>query len=161
MKKAKMEVIQPTPERLAKGDIIDWEDSEDAGRKYARVRTQTILDRYREQQVITKRQYDAGYKLYQLWYAAGQQKSVIGGYGVRVGASDQMTDHQAYSFSEYCKALRSVGLEMSLILTSVCLVNEPARTFAKQRGEQDRSGVVMLRWALDALGDYFGWPRDA
>jgi len=41
----------------------------------------------------------------------------------------------------------------------VCIVGSSPSEWAKKEGHAEKSGVTVLRIALDALGDYFRMPR--
>ena len=156
-----MEALQPTPERLKKGDIIEWEDTEEAGQKAARVRTQTVLDRYYEKQLISQRQYDAGQRFYSLWRAAGRSVGTTGTYDVRVGCVVNLTERQAMADSHYRQILNDIGESLAMIIIGVVLLDETAKEMAAKRGEKKYGAIAMLKLALDALADTLGMPADA
>ncbi|MDJ0513126.1 MAG: DUF6456 domain-containing protein [Methyloceanibacter sp.] len=155
------ESLHPTQERLAKGDAIDWEDTEVAGAKVARVRTQTVLDHYFFQEKLTRRQYDAGQRFYALWRAAGRGTNTSCSYDPKVqNKSRQISDTQAEAHTHYVSIMKDLGPTISAIVISVCCINEAPKDTAVSRGEEARAGKAVLRLALDALADAFGMPLD-
>lgn len=142
------------PERYQHGDQVRTEPGEAAGTYYRRITTQTVLDRYLVRGQITQRQFDAGQKLYRLWRTSGSGQRVIAAYGPRVQAAKDLSDDQAVLRSRVTEILRRMG-PLAPILVHVCLCDEAARDWARGRGDAAQAGVVVLRLALDALGDYW------
>ncbi len=68
--------------------------------------------------------------------------------------SKLLSDDQAALRRRLTEVLRAMG-PLGGILVHVCLCDEAARTWASSRGDTPQAGVVVLRLALDALGDYW------
>ena len=146
--------VLPPAER-GQHDGIVVEETMQAGVYRARVTTQTPLDRYLTRDQITKRQYDAGQRLYADWYRAGSSPHLIGTYGPPTGGEPALTDAQAYARRRVNEAMRRVGIRLSPILVSVVLLGEAARETGAQMGEP-KAGIVVLKLALDSLADHYG-----
>jgi hypothetical protein len=145
---------QGPPERYQHGDTIRSEPGEDAGVFHRRVTSQSALDRYLNRSQISQRQFDAGARLYRLWRATGGAQRVTLSYEQRIPAARELSDDQAVLRSRLTEVLRATG-PLSSILVHVCICDEAARTWASSRGDTPQAGVVVLRLALDALGDYW------
>ena len=145
--------------RRAKGDVVELEETIEAGVRRARVRNQTIMDRYLLREQVSRRQYDAGQRLYAVWRASGRASLTISNYGLRIIGSAEMTDHQAVLRSDLAEALRAVGPRLSSILTHVCLCDEPAGNWGERHRGKASDGIAVLRLALDSLADYWGVPE--
>lgn len=145
-------------ERYQHGDGTSLVPTERAGATAVRVETQTVLDRYLKRGQIDRRGYEAGGRLYGQWRAAGRQQVATGAYGVRIagGRREEMSEHQADMQRRYSAALAAVGRQLAPVLVSVCLCDEPARSWATGRGKAPQSGIVVLQLALDALADHYG-----
>ena len=142
------------PERYQHGDSIRSEPGADAGVFHRRVTTQSALDRYLRRGQISQRQFDAGAKLYRMWRAAGGALRVTMSYEQRIPGGRELSDDQAALRGRLTEVLRAMG-PLGAILVHVCLCDEAARTWASSRGDTPQAGVVVLRLALDALGDYW------
>ena len=145
--------------RRAKGDIVEIEETIDAGIKRARVRTQTMLDRYLAREQITQRQFDAGQRLHGTWRAAGSAQTVVASYGLRVAGGGDMTQRQAALRSDVTSALLSTGNRLASILVHVCLCDEAAGTWGERHRGKAADGIPVLRLALDCLADHWGLPQ--
>ena len=145
---------QGPPERYQHGDVIRSEPGADAGVFHRRVTTQSALDRYLNRSQISQRQFDAGVKLYRLWRATGGAQRITMSYEVRIPGGRELSDDQAALRGRLTEVLRATG-PLGGILVHVCLCGEAARTWASSRGDTPQAGVVVLRLALDALGDYW------
>lgn len=141
-------------ERYRHGDVIRREPADEAGVFHRRVLTQSVLDRYLARGQIDRRQFDAGEKLYRLWRAAGLGQRITLAYAPRLEARPEMTEEQAALHGRLTDLLRRMG-PLSSILVHVCLCDQPARDWARGRGDAPQSGVVVLRLALDALADHW------
>jgi hypothetical protein len=145
---------QGPSERYQHGDVIRSEPGETAGVFHRRVTTQSVLDRYLSRGQIDQRQFDAGAKLYRLWRAAGGAQRVTLSYELHIPSGRELSDGQAALRGRVTEVLRAMG-PLSGVLVHVCLCDEAARTWATARGDTPQAGVVVLRLALDALGDYW------
>lgn len=146
-------------ERHQHRDVIELEETMQAGLRRARNRTQTSLDRYLLRRQISERQYDAGSKIYRQWRASGSQVSVTGRYGPRLGHSPEKSEYQIDMRRRVDAALRDVGAQLSAVLVHVCLCDLPAREWAIGAGGAPQAGIVVLRLALDALADHYEKSR--
>ena len=142
-------------ERHQHGDVIELEETMQAGLRRARNRTQAIIDRYLLRRQISERQFDAGTKLYRQWRASGTQVSVTGRYGPRLGHSPERSEYQIDMRRRVDAALRDVGSQLSAVLIHVCLCDLPAREWAIGAGGAPQAGIVVLRLALDALAHHY------
>lgn len=148
------------PERYRHGDVIVDSPTETAGVTAKRVMTQRVLDRYRQREQISERQYSAGDKLFGLWYRAGRSPVVTVNLAA-VGGRDQASETKRLeAWDEMNLALRSVGLRLSPVLVDVCLSDQSAGAWARRNGQHPKAGITVLRLALSALGDFFGLARD-
>ena len=150
-----------TAERYRHGDVIELEETMQAGIVRARNLTQTALDRYSLRREINERQYDAGNRLYHQWRASGSQVSVTGRYGLRLGHSPELSELQMDMRRRVDRALRAVGRQLAGVLVHVCLTDQPARDWAVGVGGPPQAGILVLRLALDALADVYEKGRAA
>ena len=128
--------------------------------KRRRVTTQTPLDRYFNRDQISQRAYEAGMKFYALHRRGVGTQRVTGKYSPAVGKSNaEMSDGQAHAFTEFAKAQREIGRQLNSCAYDVCIVGISAADWAKAHGGDPKGGILVLRLALDALGDHFGMPR--
>jgi len=159
---AKSELGNAEPDleqRRARGETVDYEETIEAGVRRARVRSQTMLDRYLQRGQVTHRQFDAGERLYRLWRATGQAPKVTASYGLRVSGAPEVSDKQAAIRADVTKALRAMGDRLASILVHVCLCDEAAGDWGERHRGRPGDGIAVLRLALDSLADYWGAPR--
>tara|TARA_R100001463_G_scaffold60475_1_gene113006 strand:- start:99 stop:611 length:513 start_codon:yes stop_codon:yes gene_type:complete len=154
-----------TPERLKKADAEDARfertGKELGAKKRLRIVNQMPLDRYYTRQQINRRQYEAGKLLYSIWYRAGQSQRIASNYAAVIvdgGSGDSQGAGEA--FSEYIRALRYVGVDLSKVAQWVVIEGMSANDWAKEKGHDPKGGIVALRLCLDGLGDYFKMARD-
>ena len=140
-------------ERYQHGDVIRAEPTAAAGISCRRVMTQSMMDRYFIRKQITRRQFDAGRRLYGLWRAGGGEQRIIAYYAVRVQGQTEMSDREAELRHRVTVLLRDMGA-LSGILVHVCLCDSAARDWAAARGDAPQAGLAVLRLALDGLADY-------
>ena len=129
------------------------------GAKRARITTQTLLDRYRQREQITKRQYDAGLELYRIWHKSGRGVKTVNYEAVRVDGSGSGGETSGEAFSAYMSALRAIGVDLSSVAQWVAIQGMSAADWAERQSHGPKGGIVALRLALDALGDHFGMAR--
>jgi hypothetical protein len=128
--------------------------------KRRRVTTQTPLDRYYNRDQISQRQYDAGMKYYALHRRGSGTQRITASYSPAIGKSySEMSDGQAHAWSEFAMASREIGKQLNDCAYDVCVVGISAGDWAKKKDADQKGGILVLRLALDALGDYFGMPR--
>jgi hypothetical protein len=145
-----------TPERYRHGDVIEMRETIRAGVKAARVTTTSMVHRYLHRKEIDARQFSASQRLLEDWEAAGRRMAVTSSYGQSGGGQQTMTDKAAMANKRYIAAIRSVGQELSPILAHVVLVDESAAGWAKAAHQSPKSGITVLRLALDALARHYG-----
>jgi|TARA_A100000171_G_C2111670_1_gene135391 hypothetical protein len=150
-----------TPERWQHDEFRDEPTDKTAGApKRRRVTTQTPLDRYHHRGQINQRQYDAGMKYYALHRRGSGTQRVTASYSPAVGKSNaEMSDGQAHAWAEFSMASREIGRQLNDCAYDVCVIGDSAGDWAKKQGADQKGGILVLRLALDALGDYFGMPR--
>lgn len=144
-----------TPERHSKGDVITMEPTERAGVNVARVITVSMIARYRHKRQITTKQADAAEKIRGDWEMAGRQMAVTGTYGQAGLGRPEMSDMAALAHTRYVNAVRAVGIELSPILVHVALLDGSASDWAKSTHREPKSGIEILRLALDALARHY------
>ena len=75
------------------------------------------------------------------------------------GGSGLNGDSAGEAFSEYLAALRSVGRDLASVLQWVVITGSAPNEWAKNNGHSPKGGIVDVRLALDAVGDYFRIAR--
>jgi len=145
--------------REEKGDVIAIEETVQAGVKRARVRSQSMLDRYLLRDQITRRQYDAGERLHRLWRAAGAAPLVVANYGPRIKGGGEIGDRQAALRADIGKVLTALGSRQASVLMHVCLCDEAAGDWGDRHRGRATDGIPILRLALDGLADHWGMPQ--
>lgn len=164
------EDLKPTPERMAKGDCIEEEETTRAGQYCLRNRDCTVLNRYLRRNQLgpandknkpsreALRRFDAGLRLYSDWYWAGRSPRVTGSYDVRIGGSRvQFTPQQAKRFRTFTQAMKYLGNALTPIVLHVILYDNTAGSWAKNNGYPNDDGIAQLRLALDTLADFYGY----
>lgn len=166
--KAREERLGPTPERLAKGDLVqaDMPDGTHKVARAERVATARVLsiapfDRYRRDGVLTEMQHRAGCRLRADWRAGSGSASLVSLYGERGStATGEISDAQAERHHAYAMAMQDMGQELSPVVVHVVLLEGTASGWAEQRGRRGTGakaeGMVTLRIALDRLARYYG-----
>jgi len=145
--------------RRSRGEVVEYEETIEAGARRARVRSQTMLDRYLQRSQVTWRQFDAGERLYGLWRATGQAPKVTASYAQRVSGTPDMSDRQAAVRADVTKVLNAMGERLASILVHVCFCDEAAGDWGERHRGRPGDGIAVLRLALDSLADYWGVPR--
>jgi len=128
----------------------------------ARVRTQTLLDRYLRRKQISYRQFRAGRMFYSDWYSAQGPAVVIGSYEPRI---DQSQTHgrmfsSVSSDYQFAQATKALGRRLVAIARHVCLFDLPPEEWTRQAGRPINDGMPVLRTALDVLADHYGLAPD-
>jgi hypothetical protein len=145
--------------REEKGDVIALEETVQAGVKRARVRSQSMLDRYLLRDQISRRQYDAGERLHRLWRASGAAPMVVANYGPRIKGGGDISDRQAALRADIGTVLTAIGSRQASVLIHVCLCDEAAGDWGGRHRGRATDGIPILRLALDGLADYWGMPQ--
>jgi hypothetical protein len=126
----------------------------------ARVRGQTMLDRYLKRKLITHRQFMAGRKVYADWFAAGLPKRITSSYEPRVAGNDGESQKQIDAYKAYRAAMKRLTDRLSGVIVHVCLLDHSSEEWARQVGRRVIDGPTILRLALDMLGDHYGYERE-
>ena len=160
MKKKKKRIVQPSDlgpaERLEHDEII-LEETMKAGIVRARVTTQTVLDRYRQRNQISAEQFDAGERFRVAWFIGCRGASVTANYDVRIPTTKtSVDDHTMNARRDVRGALDAVGKQLSPIVVHTCGMDLSAQSWASKHGHDGRSGLTVLKIALDGLVDHFG-----
>jgi len=145
--------------REEKGDSIVLEETVQAGVKRARVRSQSMLDRYLLRGQISRRQYDAGERLHRAWRASGAAPMVVANYGPRIKGGNEMTERQAVQRADVTAALVALGTRLASVLIHVCLCDEAAGDWGGHHRGRATDGIPILRLALDSLADHWGMAQ--
>lgn len=161
----------PTPERLAKGDMLVGDhvvrepgQTRAANEVYRGARAQSALDRYHARHEIEDVQFLAGDQFRGDWYTAGMAGAVTSRYAEPSdpGAGDA-ADGILDARRRVTQALRAVGLSLSPILTHVVLDGRPASEWPALAGKGKQragyEGLAALRLALDALAVHYRMKR--
>jgi hypothetical protein len=151
------EIITPTPERIAKGDII-IETSDRGGISIRATRTfNDPLSWYSRNGHITSVQSRAGKRFYSLWfYGSVRSRHVVCRFDpikltpLDMEGFEEM--QQAYHLAR--KAIR--GVKEKRIAFRVCCEGEPAGRIGHGRIGRE-SGLLYLRSALTDLALHFGY----
>jgi hypothetical protein len=152
-----VEVVPPTPERLAKGDITTFET--ERGGKEIRS-TLHPMDFYLAKNAVSQKQFDAGDRFYRLWRAAGlgvhcpQHR-----YTFEVGADPLSHEDVQDLWKAYAKARKSVRSALWLhAVVAVCCYGEWAVSLRAIPGVNTRRAPMrLLRNGLDDLAKHFGY----
>lgn len=100
----------------------------------ARVRGQTMLDRYLKRKLITHRQFLAGRKVYSDWFAAGLPKRITSSYQPRVAGNDGESQKQIDAYKAYRSAMMHLTDRLSGVVVHVCLLDLNAIEWATAQG---------------------------
>lgn len=159
--------IGPTPERLAKGDVVQGE-MPDGSHKIAkgehaatvRVMSAAPLDRYRKDGHISESQYRAGARLRRDWATGEGSRRLIALYGERQSTdTGEMTDTQAERRHDYVIAMQALGPELSPVVVHVVLMEGAASAWAEERGRRGvrarEHGMTCLCLGLDRLARHY------
>ncbi len=155
-KRGKDDALALVDMRRAKGEVVAVEETMQAGQRRARVKSQTMLDRYLLRQQIDQRQFDAGERLHRVWRASGSAQTVVASYGLRVRGGGELTQRQAALRADVTSALLAVGNRQASILVHVCLCDESAGDWGERHRGRANDGIAVLRLALDSLADHWG-----
>lgn len=158
--------IEPTPERMAKGDIVagdhrigrgeDWKGARSIGGR--------PIDRYRREGIISEAQHKAGTRHRADWMVGEGSQRLIALYGERSSdGKGELTDAQAERRHDYVMATQALGPELGPVVVHVVIMEKSAKSWAEERGRRgtgaNAEGMVTLRLALDRLARYYGLTR--
>ena len=157
-KKRKNKQLQPsdfgTRER-GQHDEIQLEETMVAGVNRARV-SNSQLDRMYKRSEISYRQFDAGERFASAWYIGCRGTTVTANYDVRIPSSSlEVEQHVVRARRSVKKALDAVG-PLAAIVVHVAGLDLAASEWAVMHDHDKRSGITVLRMALDALADHYG-----
>jgi len=160
MKKRKRSTPEPSdfgpPERSNHGEV-EIEETIAAGVMRLRVTTQTQCDRYFKRGEIDARQFDASERFLSAWYLGCRGARVTSNYDVRIPSSSTSAENHVGNARRTIRAaLEAVGRQLSPILVHTCGLDLPANEWASKHGYSKRSGLTVLKLALDALAEHFG-----
>jgi len=149
--------------RVADGALINPEATTEAGVMAFRVDRQTVLDRYKARKQLgdekqEERRYNAGTRLYADWFRGARQPSVVAQMGDRIIGAESTTEVGARARERYIQAVRALGPKdgLSHVLIHVCCLDHSAEDWARTTNRHPKSGMEILRIALDALADHYG-----
>lgn len=125
-----------------------------------RVTDQTPLDRYLARGYVSQRQWAAGERLASLAHYAGIQPRVTARVDDTPGGRECAASIRTDARSEFSHALSVAGKAVSGVLIHVCCLQGDATEWAKGRCVHAKTGMDILRLALDALADFWGMQRD-
>lgn len=154
--RAKGEPDIGTQERAQHDEVV----IEGTGTRHARVTTQHVLDRYLRRKEIDNRQHLAGLRALTLFQQTGLTPQVTARLDAVPGGAapwdDRVTERAALARIEWGEVMRALGARLSPVIVHVCCLGEPAGEWARARGyAKPEDGLIVLRIALDTLGDYW------
>lgn len=157
-KKSQTKKLEPSDlgsEYRGQHDEMELEETPVAGVRRARVFNDP-LDRYYRRGEITYRQYDAAERFQAAWHIGCCGRAVTANYDVRIpsSSSDSVDDHVSRARQSVRSAIDAVGPLGSVLVhcAGLCL---PAAEWAVMFDHSRRSGITVLRIALEALADYY------
>lgn len=157
-----------TPERNAKGDLVDLVTDTTKGKRSIRA---VPLDHYRDSNALDPRDrrnnarlYRSGDRLRREWQTSKltprMTSDLLGAGGNDAAVPGAMTDRALDAFTRYARAMRVVGVVLSPVLVHVVCLEGTARQWALGRGVRlpaaQTAGMTALRLALDALARHYG-----
>lgn len=156
------DVIDATPERLAKGDDFQFIDPAKIDSSEQRIgyvrqfRKESRLDQWHRREIITQRQFAAGHEYRSLHMRAIATPRVVSSYGERTtgGENDYglaRTDAQARARSRWRAAREAIPREMVAFLDRL-LIHD---SLPQYRGRAQMRTFSDCRKALDALALHF------
>lgn len=145
-------------DQLARALASDEEPQGARRAKRPTVTLQTPLDRYLKRKQITPRQFEAGERLARLFHRAQWERrvvSVLDGMPPGIGGDPfAVTDAAIAARETWAKWAAKLGQRLTPVLIDVCCLGGSAADWAIARGySRPKDGLVILRLALDALGD--------
>jgi len=144
-----------TPESINQAHGVKFE-TVDGGRagaqKRAYISQQTPLDRYRARELVTDRQYRAGYHFFVLWDQTKAAQNITSSYDrVIVDGGGGGSGVNEFAYADYISLQRQLGREPSSVVRAVCIECESASAWAKRFRFPARMGIERLRAGLDLL----------
>ena len=140
------------PERYRHDELVNEETLVNGAKALAkRVVTQTPLDRYYRRNQITEKQHKAGSELFDDWYLAGLEPTLVPDLTkVRVDESraTKLSESRAWRRDRFRRAMLAVGIINSNAVVTVCCNQRPAGS---------RHNMRKLRRGLDTLAKHYGY----
>ena len=121
-------------------------------------RVQPTIERMLARGQITRRQHEAGARLYKTYLLGVCGARDHDASGCSAWSPAGVPDAVLSSLTDYRRARESVGPRMWPCLFAVCIEDMSVDRFANERGKgADRKGwMAILRLALDTLADHYG-----
>lgn len=120
-------------------------------------RVQPALERMLSRSLITRRQYDAGDRLYQSHALgiAGARNFEAGGCTAYQPAG--YADSQLNAAHDFAHAKIALGDRLFPLVYAVAVMDVSVETYCQQQQPKmdRRGGMALLRYALDVLGDHY------
>ena len=148
--------IAPVLEK--KGHVVRIEETMSAGQRRARVVTVRPIDRYRERGQISDEQWSAGDRFGGDWYDGCRGSRLTGLYQVRISGMPSQTEGAMAARERVLHIIRGMSRRLYPVLIHVCGLELSAGSWAALAGEPERSGLTVLRLALDDLLDLYRSP---
>lgn len=163
---AKLELVRPTPERLAKAERCHYSERNAAGKIIgATMVFDAPFERLYERKAVDRRQYDAGQKFHRHWYGAGMNpvkaidyaRTNAEGYFRDLDPGEALEHHT----KQYRLACQELGIRGQVVVQAIiCEGREPAavgRLFGWANDAQARAvSIDRLREGLDTLAKMWG-----
>lgn len=154
-------ITLPTPEQFKRNHYV-LEDTDRAGVRRVRNKTQLRIDRYHHRGLIDAREHLAGSVLYDLYVVAQgslcRSSRLDAWIGVVVQGGPVLTEseYRLKCRKEYDDAMRLVGRAHASVLTDVVIKEMAPDAWADQQGYDNINGaMIALRQALRELADVF------
>lgn len=161
----------PTKERLRMaGDHVEtFTPSENENWKAIRLLDNHVLEFLQSRGIVTGDQYSAGVQFYSDWYVAGLANSGVidpGRVIVDGGQIDHLSEVKMAALTRWQRAVQSVGLIHSQVLTDILLSEERLEDWGRRRCGQQSSKLAKLaaqtaiRLSLEALDLHYHGHRN-
>lgn len=155
------EAIRPTPERMAKGDVVAR--AQDRGQREAKpwYAAENIVTVYLADKVISERQARAGFQFQETYYRANGSPCRAASWSPPIaGSVDDWTDNQVSAKVQLRTYRERLGPDFFSCLESVCGLGLTHSRWAADRNDHPSSGKVMMRAALTLHANYLKLPED-
>ena len=149
--------IAPVLEK--KGHTVKLEETMIAGQRRARVLTVRPIDRYRGRDLISDEQWAAADRVGSDWYDGCRGARLTGLYGIRISGMPSQTEGAMAARERVLHIIRNMSRRLYPILIHVCGLELSGSSWAALAGEPERSGLTILRFALDDLLDIYRAKR--
>lgn len=146
------------------GALVEEAGPEGAPVRHVRL-TADPLDRYIARSELIGRHALAATRLRDLWQQCHFEAGLTMRWGERVSGSrrpesEQMAETTVAARARFAKAIQSVGIRLSPVLSGVVCNGTSARDWAVETGRHPASGIEMLRLALDLVADHWGFAEN-